>query len=209
MPTTRYESTEAPTGRRVYGAGTLGQRDSAGLAAAFTRPPLPSGVSDALTYAIQNMENIGTGTGEEPNLMFPQYRRNFVPAGGTLTQEYVLVRDKTTVTPAAGTGLGTAYSPTIASPGEGEGINPARLRFVAGAVTAVLLDATDSNGPNPLYNPTNEAHKTRSDAGSIDNTGGVRRFKLGIASSTQTTLTENNNRGQFPGQPIGPTPPTT
>lgn len=213
----KYESTYNPTGPRNYAgnepgaAATLGKRDEAGLQAAFiggvgtTSTDQENALVNARNImnrlALQNPSEGLTADTAEQNEMFPQYRRNFIPVGDSAA-EYTDVRDKNSVTTGVGTGLGTAYSPTIASPGVGEGVNPTNLRSVPGEATLILKEAASAAGPNPLYNPSNVAHTNRSSEGLVTDVGGVRRFKLGIASSTQTSLEVNSNRGQFPNQPV-------
>lgn len=204
--TTRYESTTPPASMNV-GTGNLGKRNDAGLAAAFDTPSgaagvprnTPDGQRELLRVAKEKMEAY-----DGENDMFKLYRRNFIPEdreGGTLPEEYVAVRNKNTVSTGTGTGLGTAYSPTIASPGVANGVSPANLESVAGNSSAVLVEATGDGGPNSYYNPSDEAHTNRSSEGTTD-VGTVRRFKLGIASSTVTSLDPITNRGQFPRQPV-------
>ena len=205
MPTRSNYETTAPPASMEVGTGpnaNLGKRNDVGLAAAFDAPN-PSGASrntreqwEALLDVAK--QKMGEYNGE--NDMFPQYRRSFdpqAPAGGSLTAEYVAVRDKSTVTVGVGTGLGTAYSPTVASPGAAAGINPTNLASVSSNINGAEI--------NPLDNPSNEAHQNVDSLGRIDGvapdekvTGKVRRFTLGVGSGGSGTPTEQRARGQFP-----------
>lgn len=194
-----YESAIPPESIGVADS-RLGKRSADDvLRNAFNRPSEAAVAEELLTISITALNEY---SGENP--MFQEYRRNFIPESATtLPEAYRDVRNKNSVQTGLGTGLGTAYSPTIASPGVAEGVSPTNLRSVSGNSSAVLVEATGATGPNPLYNPSNEAHTNRSSEGEIINVGKVRRFKLGIVSSTTTTLDENSNRGQFPLQPVG------
>ena len=206
MPTrSNYESTAAPTSFDLgtgAGAGTLGVRspDSA-LDQAFGQST-PAEINGALTTEAKradlltlSAEKLGSYNGENP--MFPQYRRNFIPAGGTLTEEYVKPRDKTDVPTGTGTGLGNAYTPTIASPGAENGINPTNLRSVQSISSQVTKGA-----PSPLDNPSNEAHQNTDQSLTIDNVGKVRKFKLGVGSGAANGESPATARGQFPRPPL-------
>lgn len=206
-PPARYESNITPREQRNYfGAGTLGRRDDTGLSLAFIGG---SGVTETDQKAyLQEARLIlaeypGTGeTGSNP--MFPQYRRNFIPEGGTLTEEYVNPRDKNSVTTGTGTGLGTAYTPTTASPGAGNGINPTVLRSVQSTATKVLI-ALKEDGPLENDNPAAPQHQNTSGdptMGQIDNAGKVRRFQLGVGSGAGLASSGVGSvRAQFPRTP--------
>ena len=194
-PPNRYESTISPPARDFSTPGrpsTLGQRQEEGLRRAFI-----GGVGTTDTdqkTALQNARKfMGTYDGENP--MFKQYRRDFKPAGEFLTDEYKDPRDKNSVEVGTGTGLGTPYTPTIASPGEENGISPTNLRSVASQATQILKD-----GPVELIdNPKSPAHQNRNINGEItgeQGIGKVRLFKLGVASSP-TTVEPIPSRGQF------------
>lgn len=129
--------------------------------------------------------------------MFPQYRRNFIPGGESLAEEYVAVRDKNTVTVGVGTGLGSAYSPTIASPGAQNGFNPDNLASVASSVNGVVTSTPDTLA---LDNPSGAVHQNVGDAidGRPGETGQVRRFRLAVGSGGAGAITPAASRGQFP-----------
>lgn len=203
---TDYETTTPPASMNVgtgLNATYLGKRNDAGLIDAFDTPSGAAGAPrntldgqrELLRVAKEKMEAYN---GE--NAMFPQYRRSFEPqavAGGSLDPEYVAVRDKSTVTVGVGTGLGTPYSPTIASPGEAAGINPANLAVVSSSINGAV--------PEPFDNPSVEVHQNVDSLGRVDGvapnekvTGKVRRFTLGVGSGGSGTPTEQRARGQFP-----------
>lgn len=201
--TTRYESTAAPLPFTAIGtgtaAGTLGVRSPDGALDLAYGQTTPEEINGALTTSEKrsrlltlSAERLGNYNGENP--MFPQYRRNFIPAGGSLTEEYVRPRDKTAVPTGTGTGLGNAYTPTIASPGVENGIDPTNLRSVQSISSQVTKQA-----PSPLDNPANEAHQNIGELGRTRSApvGSVRRFKLGIGSG----INVDNSRGQFPRPP--------
>lgn len=202
-PPARYESTISPATRPNYGlggqaAGTLGVRDETGLQNAFIGGVGVTNESQqtALTTARETLDR-PEDNGENP--MFPQYRRNFVPAGGTLTEEYVEPRVKPIdLSPeeANRLKLGTAYTPTIASPGEGNGIDANALRSVKSEATQVL-----QTGPINKDNPANAEHQNTADDNSVLNVGAVRRFKLGVGSGASTVASPDGSRGQFPRPP--------
>ena len=194
----RYESTISPPARDFSTPGrssTLGQRQEEGLRRAFI-----GGVGTTDTDqkdALGNARLVMLGqvkldfTGPDKNPLFPQYRRDFKPAGEGLTDEYKDPRDKNSVEVRDGTGLGTPYTPTIASPGEENGISPTNLRSVPSQATQILKD-----GPVDLIdNPANDSHRNRT-ADGVLSAGKVRLFKLGVASSP-TTVEPIPSRGQF------------
>lgn len=206
MPT-RYESTIAPASLQTLGTGpnaaNLGKRNETGLADAFDQPSAPEGASRNTTGGQGDLLRIARAkmaeyTGENP--MFPQYRRNFVPAvaaGGTLTQEYALVRDKNTVVLGVGTGLGSAYSPTIASPGAQNGINPTSLASISSSINGTVIADFD--------NPNNAVHQNVGDAivgpdAPPGATGQVRTFRLAVGSggASATNNSVATSVGQFP-----------
>lgn len=200
----RYESTISPAKRHFAGPGAsrfLGVRDEEGLAAAFggtpgATPENPPNAfitdvdqKQAYQRAIDIINNPADFDGPDSNPLFPQYRRNFKPAEG-FGDLYTNPRDKNSVDVEAAK-LGTPYSPTIASPGEGNGVNPLALRSVASVSTLVL-----EQGAVPKDNPANEIHKNTDDQKHVDDIGQVRRFKLGVGSGA--TDTPEGARGQFP-----------
>ena len=197
-----YESTTPPSTISVGtgpNAANLGKRSDTALGLAFDTP---SGVDGAprnteggqLALLRIAREKMAEYAGE--NEMFPQYRRSFDPApvGGP---EYEAVRDKNTVTVGAGTGLGTAYSPTVASPGAQKGIDPSDLASVASTINGAAIV--------PIDNPSDAVHQNVDSLGRVDGvaptekvTGTVRRFTLGVGSGGAGTITEVASRGQFP-----------
>jgi hypothetical protein len=207
MPTIKYESTEAPTARTGYGtgakAGTLGVRSpDATLDAAYGQSTDPN--SGALTtegkrIAVEASAVAALADYNGENPMFPQYRRNFVPAGGTLTAEYQNPRNKDLSAEEIKTlKLGTAYTPTIASPGVENGVDPNGLRSVRSTATNILANEVDNDGVVTVkeYNPAAPVHSNTSERGTVDNVGTVRKFKLGIGSGAGA-----EPLSQFPGQP--------
>lgn len=202
VPPPRYESTVSPALRPGYGtgtaAGTLGVRNEAGLEAAFVGGVGISGPSQqaALTNARAILDR---PEDNEQNPMFKQYRRNFVPAGGSLTEEYVEPRVKPIDLSEEERNrlkLGNAYTPTIDSPGEGNGIDPNALGSVQSKATQVLLA-----GPVNKDNPANAEHQNTDSTNAVNNVGGVRRFKLGVGSGAATGASPEAARGQFPRPP--------
>jgi len=195
MPTrTNYESTFAPPSL-TYSVGNLGRRsDEVTLGNAYDTPSGDAGASrttENQQTTLLNLAKATMGTYNGENDMFPQYRRNFIPSGGSLTEEYVDVRDKNTVTVGVGTGLGSQYSPTIASPGAAAGINPTALASVSSSINGAVIDVLD--------NPSNVAHQNIDSVGGVT-TGTVRRFTLGVGSGGGSTGTPTvaGARGQFP-----------
>jgi hypothetical protein len=196
-----YESTEAPPVMDTIAAGSLGKRNEAGLAAAFdgpsegTRHGAPRNTNDnrlqLISIAREKMAEYDGG-----NQMFPQYRRNFVPAPDG--PEYVAVRDKNTVSVGVGTGLGSAYSPTIASPGAQNGINPTTLASISSSINGAVIDVLD--------NPSIAVHQNVGDAITgrtgerVGETGQVRRFRLAVGSggAAPTNNSIATSVGQFP-----------
>jgi hypothetical protein len=201
VPPAKYESTVSPPARPGYGAdgqaaGTLGVRDEVGLQAAFIGGVgvTSEAQQTALTTARAVMDSAADfpSSGDGANPMFPQYRRNFSPVGGSLTAEYIDPRDKTLEQPDLDAlRLGNAYTPTIASPGVGHGIDATALRSVTSQATQVLR-----NGPVALDNPTAAAHQNTDSDAQVTNVGTVRRFKLGVGSGASTA--PDGGRGQFP-----------
>lgn len=197
-----YETTRAPTSFEVA-AGNLGKRsDEDTLSRAFgTSTGDDAGASRTTAGNQTELLNLAKAkmaeyTGENP--MFPQYRRSFEPGGSVgLTAEYVEVRDKNTVVTGVGTGLGTAYSPTIASPGAQNKFDPSNLQSVASTANGAAVVSID--------NPSDEVHQNVDSLGRVDGiaptekvTGTVRRFTLGVGSGGASTTTEVAARGQFP-----------
>jgi hypothetical protein len=202
VPPPRYESTVSPETRPGYGtgtaAGTLGVRNQTGLEEAFVGGVGISNDSQqtALTNARATLDR-PEDNGQNP--MFPQYRRNFVPAGGSLTEEYVEPRVKPIDLSEEERNrlkLGNAYTPTIDSPGEGNGIDPNALRSVQSQATQVL-----QAGPVNKDNPANAEHQNTDSTNAVNNVGGVRRFKLGVGSGAATGASPEAARGQFPRPP--------
>lgn len=209
VPPPRYESTISPETRNFAGPrapATLGVRDQTGLELAFggnpSDPPDATGAfitneqqQNALTRARAVMDQTAD---DGANPMFPQYRRNFQPAGSQATEPlYTNVRDKNlTADEINAAKLGTPYTPTIASPGDGHGIDPNALRSVAATPTAVL-----QAGAVPLDNPSNAAHQNTDSTNSVTNIGTVRRFTLGVGSGATNGSSPETARGEFPRPP--------
>ena len=200
-PPARYESPVSPPTENFAGPGapaTLGVRDDVGLQQSFA--DADAAISNeaqqaALTFARQVMDR-PADAGANP--MFPQARRNFIPAGPQATEPlYTAVRNKN-MTPEeiAAAKLGTPYTPTTASPGTGHGIDPTALRAVAPTPTHVL-----QAGPLPLDNPAAEAHSNTDSTNNVTNVGTVRRFTLGVGSGATNGASPETARGEFPRPP--------
>ena len=210
-----YETTTPPP---VISLGTgpnaanLGKRSDIALGLAFDKPSAAAdGVDDGASRNTEGgqvellriaRDKMGEAGG---NPMFPQYRRSFIPGGESLADEYVAVRDKNTVTVGVGTGLGSAYSPTIASPGAQNGINPNNLASVASSVNGVVTigdlgEVTSTPDTLALDNPSGAVHQNVGDAidGRPGETGQVRRFRLAVGSGGAGAITPAASRGQFP-----------
>jgi len=153
----------------------LGRRDT-NLAAAYPTSQILHG-RYTMTIAADLLAAIPTG--DEGNSDFPKYRRNFTPLAPATDELYGNVRSKD-FTPEVGAGphggLGTAYSPTVVSPGASEGFSPLNLAVVPGVIpskaptSAVALIATNPAG---FHNDADTAV-----------VGTVRRFTLGQGSNT-------------------------
>ena len=198
-----YESTIAPESLQTLGTGpnaaNLGKRNSTALALAFDTPSAPpegdGGAPRSSALLELARRKMAEYTGENP--MFPQYRRNFVPAaaaGGTLTEEYVGVRNKTMSPDEVNNlKLGTPYSPTIASPGVQHNLDPAGLASVASTVNGVVY--SHEGGPLAVaLDPDSASHQNRDTDQDVTNIGSVRRFKLGVGSGGADEVAA---RGQF------------
>lgn len=174
-----------PYGTRHYGAvgvvnadgsagpanDILGKRDSS-IATAYPTSQILHG-RYTMTTAAGLLAAIPTGV--DGNDDFPKYSRNFTPVAPADDELYGNVRSKN-FTPVVGQGLGTAYSPTVVSPGASEGFSPLNLAVVPGVIpskapqTPPALAATN---PANLHNDADTAV-----------VGTVRRFTLGQGSNT-------------------------
>lgn len=149
----------------------LGKRDQTGLQAAFTTSPLLNGEYQEYDQAAAVFE---TYTGE--NTDFPMYRRNFHPTGDS-RPEYQDGRSKTMTTEQLeSTKLGTPYSPTVMSPGAGNGFEYSALHSVPGLRPAAV-------GPDSNVDPNAAKYQNVDSSGHIDDAGRVRFFKLGVGST--------------------------
>lgn len=199
-PRPKFESTIAPPTRNLgtgLRAGTLGVRDEAGLDLAFGGNPggPPDSGSGVTTAEKQNTTFTAARQlfGELPpnsNPDFPQYQRDFMPqapAGGSLTEEYQEPRNKTSINNSADLSrlhIGTPYSPTVASPGTENGVDPTSLRSVAGTSTAALTTQKDAIETD--LNPLNPDFATISSPDTP--VGTVRRFRMGEATNSRAVL---------------------
>lgn len=162
----------------------LGRRDQTGLQAAFTTSPVLNGhyTSEDAAKTFQSYN------GENPEIQM--YRRDFMPKGDS-RDEYQSPKDKTlTAEQIKAAKLGTAFSPTTASPGAGNGFNYTALaagESVRGLVPAAAGDTA--------VNPANEVYKNIGTTGDTTTTGTVRTFKLGVGSTVGAT------RANPPGTP--------
>ena len=201
MPTrTNYESTIAPASFTTLGSGpnaaNLGKRNERTLDEAFGTPNGAGEVSRTTEGSQQELlriaqEKLSDYAGENP--MFQEYRRNFVPAGGTLTDEYVDPRNKNlSEEQIKALKLGTPYTPTIASPGAAAGIDPSALTSVASDINGVKPDEAG------LDNPASSVHQNTDETNEVSNIGKVRKFKLGVGSGASNGASPAAARGQFP-----------
>lgn len=207
MSPPKYESNVSPPSR-PFGtgpaAGTLGIRNQTSLEAAFIGGAI---TAEQQRVALENAralmarpEDFATPGASGQNPDFPQYARNFTPTGPQATSpEYTNPRVKP-VRPndlseeeRNRLKLGNAFTPTIASPGEGNGVDPNALRGVLSTSTRVL-----QAGPTPLDNPANEAHSNTDALTRVTNVGAVRRFRLGVGSGATNGTSPEAARGQFP-----------
>ncbi len=179
--TVNYETIDRSVGSgRNYSGGirNLGKSDPARLALAFISPinDVTYTAADAATafqsYGGTGNENVSYGLG--------MYRRDFKPVGGGLL--YDSPRDKDT-TPIGAAGLpATPYSPNIASPGEGYGVQATSI-----AASVVGLIPANARLPENL-NPSIDGYQNL--ATGTAPTGAVRKFNLGIGSRT---VRDNSN----------------
>ena len=177
-------------GTRDYAAGYLGKRDHTGLQAAFVDSPILN-VEYDFAAAVRAMVAY---TGQ--NTDFPYYRRDFIPQdidAEPSDPTYRGVRNKYSLTPVeiAENKLGTRCSPTIASPGVGNGADPNALRSVPGLLPAEVLGETSQDARNP----SNTIYTNLDDTGAPDpaRVGTLRVFKLGVGSTVG-----NNRSGLTP-----------
>jgi len=162
----------ASAGLTTAGANpNLGKRDQTGLQAAFATSPVLQSQYTADTAREVFQEYSGENT------EFAMYRRDFMPQGDS-REEYQSPRDKTlTDEQIQAAKIGTAFSPTTASPGAGNGFNYTALR--AGEAVRGLIPAAAGD---TAVNPANEVYKNRG-ADPATTTGTVRTFKLGVGST--------------------------
>jgi len=206
MPTrVNYESTISPDARSYGTPGapeTLGKRADTGLQTAFIGG-FGNGSNPTQQAALENARKVLAGevkedfTGPDKNQMFPQYRRNFQPAADS--PEYENPRNKPIDLSEEERNelkLGNAYTPTIASPGEGNGIDPTKLKSIPSEATLVLRA-----GPLNKDNPADASHQNTDKEPSISNIGKVRRFTLGVGSGANAGTSPEAARGQFPRPP--------
>ena len=174
--TVNYETIDNTVGSgRDYGRGArnLGKSDQANLALAFISPinAVTYTAADAAT-AFQSYGGIGN---ENVSYGLGMYRRNFTPdpAAGEI---YSDPRDKN-ATPTGAAGLpATPYSPNIASPGEGNGVQ-------ATSIAASVVGLIPANARLPAnLNPSIVGYQNAATGPAP--TGAVRKFNLGIGSGT-------------------------
>lgn len=167
-------------GFRDYADGYLGKRDQPGLQLAFIDSEILNGRYDFAAAGRAMVAYAGENTD------FPYYRRNFIPQDGAAAPSdptYQGVRDKFSLTPEEITAnkLGTRWSPTIASPGVGNGADPNALRSVPGLLPAEVVEESSQIARNPsnkIY--TNTDIVLRADRETV---GTLRVFKLGVGST--------------------------
>lgn len=207
MSPPKYESNVSPPSR-PFGtgpaAGTLGIRNQTSLEAAFIGGAITAEqqrvaleTARAVMIRPEDFATPGAG-GQNPD--FPQYSRDFIPKGPQATSpEYTDPRVKPIVLTEEERNtlkLGNAFTPTIASPGEGNGVNPNALRGILSTSTQVLQVL--EQGAAPLDNPANEAHRNTDALARVTNVGAVRRFRIGVGSGATTGTSPEGARGQFP-----------
>lgn len=159
-------------GKRDYAAAgllaaanpRLGARDG-NIADAYPTSPILKN-----TYTLSDAADLlaEIPTGDAGNGDFPKYSRNFTPVAPADDELYGKVRSKA-FTPLEGSGLGSAYSPTVVSPGASEGFSPLNLAVVRGVVPI----KAEVENPANIHNNAN-----------TDLVGTVRRFTLGQGSNT-------------------------
>ena len=207
MSPPKYESNVSPPSR-PFGtgpaAGTLGIRNQTSLQAAFIGSAITAeqqrvALEDARALMVRPEDFATPGAGGQ-NPDFPQYSRDFIPKGPQATSpEYTDPRVKPNVLTEEERNtlkLGNAFTPTIASPGEGNGVNPNALRGILSTSTQVLQVL--EQGAAPLDNPANEAHRNTDALTRVTNVGAVRRFRIGVGSGATTGTSPEGARGQFP-----------
>lgn len=207
MSPPKYESNVSPPSR-PFGtgpaAGTLGIRNQTSLEAAFIGGAITAEqqrvaleTARAVMIRPEDFATPGAG-GQNPD--FPQYSRDFIPKGPQATSpEYTDPRVKPIDLSEEERNrlkLGNAFTPTIASPGEGNGVDPNALRGILSTSTRVLQAV--QAGPDNLDNPANEAHSNTDALTRVTNVGAVRRFRLGVGSGATTGTSPEGARGQFP-----------
>jgi len=156
----------------------LGIRDTH-LAAAYPTSQILHG-RYTMTDAADLLAEIPTG--REGNSDFPKYRRNFTPLAPATDELYGNVRSKN-FTPEVGSGLGTAYSPTVVSPGASAGFSPNTLAVVPGVIPSKAPQdaAARASTTQPTINPA--GFHNDADTAVV---GTVRRFTLGEGSNSNT-----------------------
>ena len=167
-------------GDRDYAAGYLGKRDHAGLQAAFVDSEILNGKYDFAAAGAAMVAYAGENTD------FPYYRRNFIPQDSGAEPSdvtYMGVRDKSTLTKEdiEANHLGSAWSPTIASPGVNNGLDAKALRSVPGLLPAEVVTPESQ----ALRNPANAIYTNMDDTGANErrNVGTLRVFRLGVGSA--------------------------
>jgi hypothetical protein len=170
-------------GTRDYGRGgnpSLGRRDHDGLQAAFVDSEILNGKYDFAAAGRAMVAYAGENTD------FPYYRRNFIPQSGDGEPSdvtYMGVRDKSTLTKEdiIANHLGSAWSPTIASPGVNNGLDANALRSVPGLLPAEVVTPESQ----ALRNPSNTRYTNMDNTGANErkNVGTLRVFRLGVGSA--------------------------
>lgn len=171
-------------GTRDYaGAGLLGAANpSLGLRDQRIGAAYPTSPILKNTYTLSDAADLlaAIPTGDAGNADFPKYSRNFTPVAPPADELYGNVRSKN-FTPVAGSGLGTAYSPTVASPGASQGFDPRQLAVVPGVVP--IKAPQDAAARTALSPPATNPAGFHNDADTAV-VGTVRRFTLGQGSNT-------------------------
>lgn len=172
-----------PPGGSSAANPSLGSRNQAGLQRAFSSSPLYG----TQGYTIEAAGEIFARYAGE-NSDFAMYRRNFVPEGDSRA-EYVDVRTKDGVNIQAAK-LGTAFSPTVASPGAGNGFDYNALG--AGENYRGLVPA---RAGETAINPIDSSYQNLDSRTEITNIGRVRTFSLGIGSKVGYLRVNPSNGG--------------
>ena len=137
MPTHRQLTVETPASTRA-----LGDSDKESLQTAFASSPIHNGQLTDSTLKEQFIELVQVGVVNDGGHTFGEFDRDYPDAPNL--QEVVV----------GGGGLpGSPYAPNIASPGEGNGLNPASIPSAGVEVTQDARGGGDPFPGNSLASP--------------------------------------------------------